>query len=556
MATVIDSLMVTLGLDPSKFQKGVKDTEKDLEKINRGGRKTGGEMDDMGKKGAQAINKIRQEVLSLGAAFIGMSAIKSFISDVTRADAATGRMSENVGMTSQAMTTWQNVAERMGVSASEVAGDFEGMAQAAMKFKLTGEGGERFRWLYSMGLQLTNAKGELKKGDEFDLEVADRMDAALKAGKSRMELRAQLMGAGFSSGHADMLLTGGDSLRQRAAESKPYAETNEDKRNAKELQDKWNLMAQAAGRVGRDIKNALQPVLVFVLDFVRDHMQVILPLGLALTATMTALSALKFVSAINGIASLGTSLMSTLGTAGKLMAVMGRLGLLAGVGLGTYEAATAMGAGKLGEWLGSKLYDLTHDDPMATGAKGAGAPSSAAGAAGAGGGSARLFASLEAQYGLPAGLLDSLWQQESGRGKKMRSPVGAKGHFQFMDATAKAYGLQNPDDLNESAGAAARMMSDLMRQYKGNLSDALTAYNGGGRAVDRFHRGVGSNETMRYAPSIIGRMGRAGGGSTTDVKVGTINIHTQASDAKGIATDIGGAMQDYAFATQANTGVQ
>lgn len=557
-STVIDSLLVTLGLDPSKFKQGVKDTEKDLEKINKAGKKTGTEVEDMGKKSAQAISKIRSEVLSLGAAFIGMSAIKSFIADVTRADSATGRMSANVGMSSQTMTTWQNVAERMGVSASEIAGDFESMAQAAMRFKLTGQGGEQFQWLRSLGLQMTNARGELKKGDEFDLEVAEKMDALKAAGKSRAELRTYLMGAGFGSGHADMLLTGADSLRKRAADSAPYAITDEDIKNARELQDAWNLMAEAAGRVGRDIKNAVQPILIAVLEFIRDNMKIILPLGLALTATMTALSALKFVSAISGITSLGAALTGTVGTAGKLMAIMGRMGLLGAVGVGAYELGTALGLGTLGEKLGLSLGDLFGSDPMVAGgfkkgASGASGPSRSANAPS--GSSGALFASLERQYGLPAGLLDSMWAQESGRGRNMRSSAGAKGHFQFMDATAKSYGLKNPDDLTESAGAAARMMYDLLHQYH-NLGDALTAYNGGGNAVRRFHSGSGSNETMRYAPQIMGRMGGGGGGSTTDVKTGPINIYTQATDAKGIARDIDGALQNLAFATQANVGMQ
>ena len=555
IATIIDALCVTLSLDPAKFKKAVADTDKDLDKINKGAKKTGSEVDGMGKKSAQAINKIRQEVLSLGAAFIGMSAIKAFISDVTRADAATGRMSANVNLSSKNLTTWQNVAERMGVSASEISGDFEGITQAAMKFKLTNEGGEQFRWLQSLGLQLTDAKGNLKKLDEFDLEVAAKMDSMLAAGKSRAELRTYLMGSGYSSGHADMLLTGADSLRKRAAESAPYAITDKDKANANELQNSWNLMAEAAGRVGRDMLDVIEPALKSILDLMREHMGVILPIGLALTA----LSALKFVGLVAGINSVGTALTGALGSAGNLAMLLGRLGLVGAAGAGAFELGRWIGEktgldGVMGSF-GSKIYDWTHAGYNPNGMPaGAASPGGAAGAPA--GGAAALFAGLERQFGLPTGLLDSLWAQESGRGKKMLSPVGAKGHFQFMDATAKAYGLKNPDDLGESAGAAAHMMADLLRQYHGNLGDALTAYNGGGAAVGRFHRGTGSQETMRYAPSIMGRMGRSGGGSTTDVQVGSITIHTQATDAKGIATDIGGAMQDYAFASQANTGLQ
>ena len=40
-----------------------------------------------------------------------------------------------------------------------------------------------------------------------------------------------------------------------------------------------------------------------------------------------------------------------------------------------------------------------------------------------------------ADLGLPSHFFDRMWKQESGRGKNMRSPAGAEGHFQIMPAT-------------------------------------------------------------------------------------------------------------------------
>ncbi|WP_315384772.1 lytic transglycosylase domain-containing protein [Microvirgula aerodenitrificans] len=117
-----------------------------------------------------------------------------------------------------------------------------------------------------------------------------------------------------------------------------------------------------------------------------------------------------------------------------------------------------------------------------------------------------LFARLEKQYGLEAGLLDSMWLQESGRGKRMLSAAGAQGHFQFMPATAKQWGLKDPNNLDESADAAARYMKWLLNQTGGNLRDALAAYNGG---IGRLKR-VGFErmpwESRNYSPQIMGRL--------------------------------------------------
>jgi len=69
-----------------------------------------------------------------------------------------------------------------------------------------------------------------------------------------------------------------------------------------------------------------------------------------------------------------------------------------------------------------------------------------------------LFASLESKYRLPQGYLERLYQIESSRGANLTNKNStAKGPFQFTDRTAKAMGLQDPNDLAASADAAARL---------------------------------------------------------------------------------------------------
>lgn len=133
---------------------------------------------------------------------------------------------------------------------------------------------------------------------------------------------------------------------------------------------------------------------------------------------------------------------------------------------------------------------------------GLGGPTSAPGG---GGGATALFAGLERTYGLPAGLLDRMWAQESGRGTNMLSKAGAQGHFQFMPATAAEYGIAGKEnDLTSSAGAAARYMSDLARRYGGDFQMALAAYNGGMGNLDKKGLGGMPSETKDYVSKIGG----------------------------------------------------
>lgn len=131
-------------------------------------------------------------------------------------------------------------------------------------------------------------------------------------------------------------------------------------------------------------------------------------------------------------------------------------------------------------------------------------------------GAADLLGGLEQRYGLPKGLLDSVWMAESGRGKNMTSPVGAQGHFQFMPGTAKQYGLKNPNDLGESADAAARMYRDLLKKYGGDLPKALAGYNWGSGNVDKKGMGNLPAETRGYIAKITRNMQNAPSTTPTD----------------------------------------
>lgn len=139
-----------------------------------------------------------------------------------------------------------------------------------------------------------------------------------------------------------------------------------------------------------------------------------------------------------------------------------------------------------------------------------------------------LFSRLESQYGLPSGLLDSVWATESSRGTgKMVSPAGAKGHFQFMDATAKQYGVTNPFDLGQSATGAAKMYSDLLKSTGGDLPKALAAYNWGIGNVQRQGLERAPAETQGYIKKVMAGMG-------AEAPMSSVYAKAPNSDAAGV----------------------
>lgn len=135
-----------------------------------------------------------------------------------------------------------------------------------------------------------------------------------------------------------------------------------------------------------------------------------------------------------------------------------------------------------------------------------------------------MFNQLESLYQLPAGLLKSVAITESGGNQFAVSGAGAKGLFQFMDGTARDMGLRGNDvfDPEKAAQAAAKYLSQLLRQNGGDLNKALASYNWGIGNVQRYGMGLMPQETRNYIPRVMSNM--PGNGPQIQQET-TINIH-------------------------------
>lgn len=119
------------------------------------------------------------------------------------------------------------------------------------------------------------------------------------------------------------------------------------------------------------------------------------------------------------------------------------------------------------------------------------------------------FTRLEQREGLPANLLGVVEQVESGGQRFAESRKGAKGPFQFMDATARDMGLKGGEvfDREKAADAAARYFGMLFRRYAGDAAKAVAAYNWGMGNVDKYGLAALPKETASYLRKILPRIG-------------------------------------------------
>lgn len=136
-----------------------------------------------------------------------------------------------------------------------------------------------------------------------------------------------------------------------------------------------------------------------------------------------------------------------------------------------------------------------------------------------------------ARAGVPTGLV-WLAETESSFNPDARSPVGARGLFQFMPGTATDMGLRlrpfdERADPRKSANAAANYLKQLHGKF-GSWPLALAAYNAGPGRVERTlraHRATAyaeiaealPAETRMYVPKVLATVAVRAGVSPTDL---------------------------------------
>lgn len=122
MPSIIDSLVVTLGLDPSGFNKGREDVKKGLQDTRSNADQTAKEMEAAGKRAASFFGSIRTELLALVGVTLSAQGIKTFITSMTSDLMRLGIESRALDISAKSLDGWERAASAAGSSAEKMAG--------------------------------------------------------------------------------------------------------------------------------------------------------------------------------------------------------------------------------------------------------------------------------------------------------------------------------------------------------------------------------------------------------------------------------------------------
>ncbi|ENZ8123203.1 lytic transglycosylase domain-containing protein [Klebsiella pneumoniae] len=258
-ATVIDALLITLGLDTSDFRKGQKDVSDDLKKQREDAKKTAKEMAEQGKKAAAFFSSIKTELLALTGVTVTAGGLMSLVKNTTSGLMDLSIQSKALGLSARELDGWSKSAEAAGSSAEKISASLQGF-QGAIQGARVGD--------YSSSIFGGLAQLNALTGQNFDVWGQDAsslaktsLDALRKI--SDPNLRRQV---GLSLGFDDATLQRnqeGKFLPDVDRLTKSSGITDASTKGAKEFTAAWAELNQS-------LETTKNQFYTFLIPYVRD----------------------------------------------------------------------------------------------------------------------------------------------------------------------------------------------------------------------------------------------------------------------------------------------
>lgn len=604
--TIIDQLVVSLGLDAAQFTKGSAEANKALSDTQAQVKKSSDAM-------VASLKSVALQFVGLFVAVRSVQDIVSFFVDLNASTRQLGIDAKNFGVSAAELRNWQNVAVLAGGSAEEATKTIGSLQQSIFNMKFKGEVSDQLQYLMRLGVQFQTATGAAAPFKDVIFGIAKAMEASKL---SQADKTNYLQSMGFDKGLVNALADGTRGLQAYyAAAARLHQLTPAEIEASTRLGQSWDQLKINIAAAAEKLLVAAEPAVNRLFQAMNEFVTWLdQPANSqAVIAWFTGMSTWAAGPGAKGVIDFFKDFAAILSTLGQAIAslkglmpaedsILGKIlhGALNTPSLATVFVRGAQAAGELAA--GAGLTDpLTGDyDPNAGGKPRQGVVSGKIERTTPGSIAALIqsvaanraqyspvLAAAEAKYGIPAGILQRIAQTESGfRGDvisgQRKSSAGAVGIMQFMPGTNPNAGK----DPNADIDAGGKYLRQLYTQF-GNWDLAVMAYNNGPGNIAKALAAHGGNvqallndrtatnaETRNYRARVMGGNAQAlnaaqgtqssarglapaapDTANNTNVDIGQITIHSQATDAQTLARDLHAAVQRRFAVAQSDSGV-
>lgn len=232
MATVVESLIVSLKLDNTEFGRAVKQAIEDNEQLSdavngvgdaskdagininiytQQTKKSNDETDKAKKKNKDLEKTINGVVKALSGLFTTIfvsTGLQKLIDETSKTNDQLYFLSKNLGMNATDIKRWQNMAEMTGGSADGMAASLSGLSQSLWNLVTTGDA-SILPWFNALNVDVVNSGGQIRDLNDILLDVSDSLSKM-----SRPQAYNIAKNMGFDEGTINLLLEGRQAMQQ------------------------------------------------------------------------------------------------------------------------------------------------------------------------------------------------------------------------------------------------------------------------------------------------------------------------------------------------------
>lgn len=253
MTTVIDQLVVELGLDASKFTLQQREAFEAAKRLEAQQLKAAKEIEHGAGKASNALSATRSQALQLMAVLTGGAGVIAFGRNIMQADAAVGRLSRNINVSVSEISKWQAVTRIFGGDAQSMAQSFTQMSDAFAGMQI-GQMSPLIADLRALGAAGGHVIEQFDSMDTKWRKLADN----IKAVHDKDPATAGLFGRrlGLDPALFDAMISGNlPKVLQMVKEL--GGATKESADEAGRLEQNWNKLKLSIEGVGRAVSNKL-----------------------------------------------------------------------------------------------------------------------------------------------------------------------------------------------------------------------------------------------------------------------------------------------------------
>ena len=278
MPTIIDSLIMTLKLDSSKFKPQSDEAKRDIKGIR-----------EEVQNAKTAFELWGQNITRLFALFTGATGLKELITDLVAVNTQVARLARNLETSSTALTNWGALAARNGSSAEAFNSTIQMLSSSITEWQTTGQTA-LFPFFRAMDINFTKAK----QSGQFFLNILEQM-AGWAEGKDRRVAHDLFKQMGIDEGTINVLLQGRKAIQDMLVEQQRLNPITERQTQlAADMTQAWKKLDESMKGVGNAIVEFLEPMLIKLAEimtevnvFLSHHAEVLKIVGGVLVALLS-----------------------------------------------------------------------------------------------------------------------------------------------------------------------------------------------------------------------------------------------------------------------------